>query len=79
MVAKYTLRFQVVTEASMKMSVFWVVLDASTIRIALMMETASTSETSVIFYKAGATTQKTAILILAAVRISNLPFFSLLL
>jgi hypothetical protein len=34
-----------------------------------MMEAASTSETSVNFYQTGATSQKTVIFILAAVRI----------
>jgi hypothetical protein len=45
----------------LKMAVFWA--------ITLMMESASTSETSVIFYQTtGATTQKAVIFILAAVR-----------
>jgi hypothetical protein len=40
-------RFQVLTAASMKMAVFWVVAPC----ISLMMEAASTSETSVNFYQ----------------------------
>jgi hypothetical protein len=59
------------------MAVFWVeapnvseVLAASIIRA--MMEAASTSETLVNFYQIhGATTQKTAIFVLTAVRSSN--------
>jgi hypothetical protein len=39
------LRFQVLTAASVEMAVFWIV------SIALMMEEASTSETSVNFYQ----------------------------
>jgi hypothetical protein len=40
-------RFQVLTATSMKMTVFWDVVRA----IALIMEPASSSETSVIFYQ----------------------------
>jgi hypothetical protein len=39
-------RFEVLTTASMKMAVFWVVA-----AIAMMMEAVSTSETSVKFYQ----------------------------
>jgi hypothetical protein len=48
-------RFQFLTAESIKMAVFWVVGDQGD----LMMEAASTSETSI----KGATTQKTAIII----------------
>jgi hypothetical protein len=49
--------------ASMKMTVFW-----DDAMIALMMEAASTSETSVKFYRTtGVTTQKTAIFTLSFV------------
>jgi hypothetical protein len=52
----------------MKMTVFWDVAPCS-----LMMEAASTFKTSVNFYQTtGATSQKTVIFILAAVRIRNL-------
>jgi hypothetical protein len=52
-------RYQVIVAASMKMAVFWdvapcrLVLDSSTIRviIALIMEAAGTTETSVNFYQ----------------------------
>jgi hypothetical protein len=42
------LRFQVLTAVSMKMTVFW---DVGIRAIALMMETSSTSKTSVNFYQ----------------------------
>jgi hypothetical protein len=70
--------------ASMKMAVFWLVVPCSPVkftftsevpaasiirRIALMMEAATISETSVNFYRLHiATAQKTAIFILAAVK-----------
>jgi hypothetical protein len=43
-------RFQVLTAASMKMTVIWVVVPCRAI-IGLMMEVAGTSETSVNFYQ----------------------------
>jgi hypothetical protein len=48
------LRFQVLTTAIMKVAVFWVVAPCSLVEVyrpALMMEAASTSETSVNFYQ----------------------------
>jgi hypothetical protein len=51
------MRFQVLTAASMKMTVFWDFAPCSLVEIdrrfrgALMMEAASTSETSVNFYE----------------------------
>jgi hypothetical protein len=58
------------------MAVFWVVAPCSLVDvyqrfIALMMEAARTSETLVTTKLHGATTQKTAIFVLTAVRISN--------
>jgi hypothetical protein len=60
--------FEVLTAASMKMAVLWVVAPCSLVevyrRFALMVGTASTSETSVNFYQTHcATTQKAAIFI----------------
>jgi hypothetical protein len=63
--AIFVVRFEVLTAASMKMAVFWVV--------ALMMEAARTTETSVKSYQSTRrNNQKTAIVILATVRNSNL-------
>jgi hypothetical protein len=45
-IANENVRFQVLTTATMKMAVFWIVTSCS-----LMMEAASTSETSVNFYQ----------------------------
>jgi hypothetical protein len=58
-----------IQDHSMKMVVFWDVVPCSLGEIIALMEAASTSETSVTSSRLhGATTQKTAIFILAAVR-----------
>jgi hypothetical protein len=48
---KGELRFEVLAAVSMKMTVFWVVVPCSLAMIVLIMEAASTSETSVNFYQ----------------------------
>jgi hypothetical protein len=52
---RLTVRFEILTAASMNVSVFWVVAPCSLVEvyqlIALMMEAASTSETSVNFHQ----------------------------
>jgi hypothetical protein len=45
-------RVQILTAASIKMAVFWEVAPCSLVEVYLMMEAASTSETSVNFYQA---------------------------
>jgi hypothetical protein len=52
-------RFEVLTAASVEMAVFWVVAPCRA--IVLLMEVASTSDTSVNVYQTTRRTQKTAI------------------